>query len=107
MKKILLTIASLSLLITSLSIAYYFVIFLPHAENTQKIYTTEIKKLQRENSAINNRIENIQNNASSPATNTEDIQNTVQNVLDKELQNQANCERLGGRYQGGGTCAYY
>ncbi len=37
----------------------------------------------------------------------DEVQNSVQEAVSKEMEKQANCERLGGRYQGGGTCVYY
>jgi type II secretory pathway component PulM len=107
MKKIFLIIASLSLLITSFSIAYYLVIFLPQKENTQKAYNLELRKLQIENSNIQNTLNDIQSSTNKPGITSEDVQSSVQDTINQELQNQANCERLGGKYQGNHTCVYY
>lgn len=107
MKKIFFIITSLSFFIASLSVAYYFIVFLPHRENMQKTYNAEIRKIQEENSDIRGRLESIQDSVDSSNTNAEDLQNSIQNTLNKEMENQANCERFGGRYQGDGLCAYY
>ena len=107
MKKIFLVITSISLLIASLSIAYYFTYFLPHKENVQKAYDMKLKKIQQDNSDIRSSIEELKNNTNSTETSSGDIQDSVQDTIKEELQNQANCEGLGGRYQGGGTCVYY
>lgn len=73
----------------------------------QKTYNVDIRRIQEENSDIRDRLETIQNNVDSSNANAEDIQNSIQDTLNKEMENQANCERFGGRYQGNGFCAYY
>lgn len=37
----------------------------------------------------------------------EDSSRETQQYLEDELNNQANCERFGGKYQGGGLCVYH
>lgn len=98
-----------SLLIVSLSVAYYFVVFLPQNEQVKKNYEAEVKKLRQENADIQSNLEYIQNDmqTSTPEVNQEEIKNSIKDTISEEMQNQANCERLGGRYQGSGTCVYY
>lgn len=100
MKKIIFVLIGISAIIVSLSIAYYFVIFLPKKENT---YIEELKKIRRE-------IQNSQNNQSATdisgiESSLEDLQNSIQEQKrDSQMQN--DCESGGGYYAGNGTCVY-
>ena len=100
MKKILFVLIGISVLIVSISIAYYFVIFLPKKEST---YTEELKNIRRE-------IQSGQNNQSAPDTSAienslEDLQNSIQEQKrDSQMKN--DCESGGGSYAGSGTCVY-
>jgi flagellar basal body-associated protein FliL len=99
MKKILIIITCVFLVIVSLSIAYYFVIFLP--------------KQAQINSATLNRIEqsttNTKENTQS-TINTTDIQNRLDDInsalqdQQRETEQQTNCESNGGVYRGNGVC---
>ena len=97
MKKLLFVLIGISALIASLSIAYYFGIFLPQKE---KNYGEELKKIRSE-------IKNTQtrNNSSEIESKLEDIESSMRQQ-ERDRQMQADCESGGGRYAGSGTCVY-
>ncbi len=107
MKKLIIILSCLSLVIISLSIAYYFVLFLPQQ---QRINTEALKKIEQ---STTNTEENTQYNQNTqPNTDTTDIQsklNDINNSLqdqrrDQEMQH--DCEANNGEYQGNGVCVY-
>lgn len=97
-----------SLVLISLSLFYYLVVFLP-----QKELATEarIKRIEKQTLDIQSRVQNIP--VYEPQGNTkieqkiEDVKNSIIQNQQEEQQNESNCESSGGRYQGGGTCVFY
>lgn len=100
MKKLLVVLLAISALIVSVSIAYYFVVFLPKKEAN---YEIELKRIRRD-------IQNSQNNQFVPSTDNiesklEDIESSMRQQ-ERDRQMQADCESGGGSYAGSGTCVY-
>ncbi|GEM_PF-3046735 len=109
MKKLLLITACISLVIVSLSVAYYLVIFLPQKQKADESLKTEIKKLQQEVSNTKDSIDNMGSNTNTDDIKyqLEDVQNSIdQQKEDQEYENQrrAWCEEGGGTYYGNGSC---
>ena len=102
MKKILFALLGISALIASLSIAYYFVMFLPQRELENE---TRIKKIEEQTNKIQNNTQ-----YSQPASDTSDIQDELDaiqsSMQDQERDNQMrqDCERMGHYYEGSGVC---
>lgn len=100
MKKILLATLGMSALIISLSVAYYFVVFLPQKETA---YERELKNVRKE-------IQNVQNvktetDTSGIESRLEDIEYSMQEQeRDQRMQN--DCESTGGIYEGNGICVF-
>lgn len=108
MKKLLFISICLSLVIISFSIAYYFVIYLPKNEKTKSLYETQIKKLQKKTSDLQNSVDSLNYKRKVDYDSImEDTQNSIKEKLNQENQNKSNCESLGGRYQGDGLCVYH
>jgi len=102
MKNAVIIILGLCLITVSLSIAYYFVIFLPQQ---QRITTATLKKIEQ---STKNAEENTQ--YAQPTTDTSNIQGQLDNI-NNSLQKQQedmdaknNCEAEGGKYLGSGSC---
>ncbi len=105
MKKIFLLVLCIALIIISLSIAYYFVIFLPQ-------YRTDLKKIQQDISETKDSIKETQNSVedihSFPDTdNIESDVSDIKNALQEqqwEDDKRNSCESNGGKYLGNGSC---
>jgi len=108
MKKIFLIIVSICLILITISISYYFVIFLPQKERQNEII---IKKIEQQTKNIRNSIDNLPapepQNTLDMTQQFEDMRNSIIQNQQDERQNEVNCESNGGRYQGNGTCVYY
>lgn len=104
MKKILLIISGLCLITVSLSISYYFVIFLPQKE---QINEAKIKKIEQQTSDIKQSVENMPAPVFQDNTDIQQKLDDMRQEQQDERQNENNCESNGGRYQGNGTCVYY
>lgn len=104
MKKFLIIILGSSVLISSLSVAYYFIIYLPRKEEN---YQTEFKRMHREIINTQNSIENINNSLNTNNTDNrlENIEYSIQKQ-ERDRQMQTDCESGGGNYQGSGVCMY-
>lgn len=105
MNKIFIIFACICISLISLSIAYYFVLFLPQQ---QFINTATLKKIEQQTKEANENIENI------PSANSSGIEERLDNMSDVlEQQNEDMeyeqrrrgwCEQGGGTYYGNGSC---
>lgn len=102
MKKVLFLLLAISALITSLSIAYYFVIVLPKQEQENE---TRIRKIEEQTNKIQRNTQ-----YSEPTSDSSDIQDQLDEIQssmqeqERDNQMRADCERSGNLYQGGGVC---
>jgi hypothetical protein len=103
MNKLFLIIACLCFIIISISIAYYFVLFLP---NQERLNSIELKKIQEQT-------KNIKENSGNSSKSRE-IQDQLDNIQDAikqqnedaayEAERKGWCEQGGGIYYGNGSC---
>ncbi len=100
MKKILFAILGFSAFIISLSVAYYFVIWLPKKELN---YKTEIQELRKD--LLNNQNNQTIINTSDINNKLDDLESSMQQQ-GRDRQMQVDCESGGGSYAGSGTCVY-
>lgn len=101
MKKALFGLLGISVLIASLSVAYYFVIFLPQRKNK------EISEIRNELLDMKRDFGDTPNSVG-----TQDMENRLQ-YIEGSLQEQerisriqADCESADGHYSGSGVCIY-
>ncbi len=87
----------LSVLIISLSLSYYLLIYLPKRD---KNYDIELKNIQKDLHSVPKEINTIDINSR-----LEEIESN-QRIQDRERRSQNDCESTGGEYQGGGICVY-
>lgn len=102
MKKVLFALLGISALIASLSVAYYFVIFLPQKELENE---TQIRKIEEQTNKIQRSTQ-----YSQPTSDTSDVQDQLDeiqsSIQEQERDNQMrqDCERTGHYYEGNGVC---
>lgn len=101
--KLLIALSCVLVCVASCIAIYYFAVALPRQ---QSAYTKAINQLKRENSNLQDSIDALHDNQNSGVT-QDDVQSSVENAINEDRQQQANCERVGGRYQGDGMCVYY
>lgn len=104
---ILIVVTALFLILTSISITYYFIIFLPQSKRLETNLQTQIKKLQKDVSDTKDSIENPQYNSNTDTGDIEDKLDQIQsNMAEQQWEDEkrTSCESNGGKYLGNGSC---
>lgn len=107
LKNIFLIISCIALIIISLSVAYYFVIFLPQQQKANINLQNQIKKLQQEVSSTREAVEETQYRPNVDTTDIQDKLDQIQSAMEEqqwEEDKRTNCESNGGIYEGNGIC---
>ena len=106
-KQILLILLGIAAVITALSVAYYFVIFLPQQQKETETLQNQIKKLQQEVSSTRESVEDVQYRPNTDTTDIQDRLDQIQSAMEEqqwENEKRTNCESNGGIYEGNGVC---
>lgn len=104
---IFIAVTSLSLILVSLSIAYYFIIVLPQKQKADITFQNQIKKLQQEVFDTKESIEDTQYRPNIDTTDIQDKLDQIQSAMEEqqwEEDKRTNCESNGGLYEGNGIC---
>lgn len=77
---------------------------------TLKKTTSEVEQYKTDNNKLKEQVSEqdsqIIDQSITPAD-SPDVQSQIKDTMNQEFENQANCERNGGRYVGDNGCAYY
>ncbi len=98
-------ILSVCCIVVSVSIAYYFILFLPQQ---QRVNTATLKKIEQQAIKTKENTENIPSTSTTSIENRlDDINNSIeqQNAdMEYEQKRRGWCEQGGGIYYGNGSC---
>ncbi len=97
----------LSLITASLSVAYYFAIFLPSQRTVESSYKEDLEEVRNDVKRNANRLEEVKK-VNNESTYDEELYE-IKSALDEQERDsgmRSDCEATGGHYSGQGVCVF-